>query len=189
MAPCQPFEQHGRRQNQRGRVGDVFAGTLTTPFLLALEFTKTEIASIVKTFGLFATLFGVFVGGVLVKKIGIYKSLWIAGTAQMLSNLAFSYLAQVGHNDEVLYFTIFAENFSGGIGDSVFIAYLSILCNISFSATQYATLASFASLARSVFASSAGLFAASLGWYKFFIFSTFLAIPGLIFLFILRRNK
>ena len=171
------------------KLGDVFAGTLTTPFLLALEFTKTEIASIVKTFGLFATLFGVFVGGVLVKKIGIYKSLWIAGTAQMLSNLAFSYLAQVGHNDEVLYFTIFAENFSGGIGDSVFIAYLSILCNISFSATQYATLASFASLARSVFASSAGLFAASLGWYKFFIFSTFLAIPGLIFLFILRRNK
>ncbi len=171
------------------KLGDVFAGSLTTPFLLALEFTKTEIASIVKTFGLFATLLGVFIGGVLVKKIGTYKSLWIAGVAQMLSNLAFSYLAQVGHNNEILYLAIFAENFSGGIGDSVFIAYLSILCNISFSATQYATLASFASLSRSVFSSSAGLFAASLGWYKFFIFSTFLAIPGLIFLLILRKTK
>ena len=171
------------------KLGDVFAGTLTTPFLLALEFTKTEIASIVKTFGLFATLFGVFIGGVLVKKIGTYKSLWIAGVAQMLSNLAFSYLAQIGHSEEVLYLTIFAENFSGGIGDSVFIAYLSILCNIAFSATQYAILGSLASLSRSLFSSSAGLFAASLGWYKFFIFSTFLAVPGLIFLLILRKTK
>jgi PAT family beta-lactamase induction signal transducer AmpG len=170
------------------KLGDVFAGNLTTPFLLALEFSKTEIATIVKTFGLFATLLGVFCGGVLAKKIGIYKSLWIAGSAQMLSNLAFSYLAQIGHNDEVLYFVIFAENFSGGIGDSVFIAYLSALCNISFSATQYATLASFATLARSVFSSSAGIIAAEIGWYQFFIFSTFLAIPGLIFLWILREK-
>lgn len=171
------------------KLGDVFAGTLTVPFLLEIGFSKTEIASIVKTFGLVATLVGVFCGGVLVKKIGTYKSLWIAGTAQMLSNLAFSYLAYVGHSEQTLYFVIFVENFSGGIGNAVFIAYLSILCNISFSATQYATLASFASLSRSVFSSSAGLFAASLGWYKFFIFSTFLAIPGLIFLFILRKNK
>jgi len=170
------------------KLGDVFAGNLTTPFLLELQFSKTEIATIVKTFGLFATLIGVFCGGMLAKKIGIYKSLWIAGSAQMLSNLAFSYLAQIGHNSNVLYFVIFIENFSGGIGDSVFIAYLSMLCNISFSATQYATLGSFASLARSAFASSAGVVAIQVGWYKFFVFSTFLAIPGLIFLWILREK-
>ena len=171
------------------KLGDVFAGSLTLPFLLTLDFTKTEIAAIVKTFGLFATLFGIFIGGVLVKKIGTYKSLWLAGIAQMLSNLTFSYLAQIGHSDTALYYTIFIENFSGGIGDSVFVAYLSILCNANFSATQYAALGSFASLTRSLFSSSAGVFAASLGWYKFFIFSTFLAIPGLIFLWILRKNK
>jgi len=171
------------------KLGDVFAGTLTTPFLLELGFTKTEIAGIVKSFGLAATLGGVFVGGYLVKKIGTYKSLWIAGTAQMLSNLAFSYLAQIGHSDKALCVIIFLENFSGGIGSSVLVAYLSILCNIAFSATQYATLSAFASLSRNLFSSSAGIFAASLGWYKFFIFSTFLAIPGLVFLLILRKNK
>lgn len=171
------------------KLGDAFAGTLTLPFLLDLNFSKMEIASIVKTFGLFATLFGVFVGGVLVKKINITKSLWIAGIAQMLSNLSFSYLAQIGHNPDLLYLVVFTENFSGGIGDSVFVAYLSALCNVAFSATQYALLFFFATLGRSILASSAGIFAQDLGWFNFFIFSTSLAIPGLIFLFLLGRKR
>jgi len=171
------------------KLSDVFAGNLTLPFLLEIGFSKIEIASIVKTFGLFATLFGVFVGGVLVKKLGLIKSLWIAALAQMVSNLAFSYLSTLGHNSEALYFVIFIENFSGGIGDSVFVAYLSSLCSIAFSATQYALLVSCATLARSIFSSSAGIFATALGWYNFFIFSTLLAIPGLIFLLLLTKNK
>jgi PAT family beta-lactamase induction signal transducer AmpG len=165
------------------KLGDAFAGNLTLPFLLELGFTKIELAKILKTFGLFATLFGVFVGGVLFKKLGAIKSLWLAGIAQMLSNLAFSYLANIGNNSEILYAVVFIENFSGGIGDSVFVAYLSGLCSISFSATQYAILASLATVARSFLAASAGIFATTLGWYNFFIFSTFLALPGLILLF------
>jgi PAT family beta-lactamase induction signal transducer AmpG len=165
------------------KLSDAFAGSLTLPFLLEIGFSKIEYASIVKTFGLFATLFGIFIGGIFVKKIGISKSLWIAAIAQMLSNLAFSYLAQIGHNVEILYFVIFIENFSGGIGDAVFVAYLSALCNKNFSATQYAILASLSTVARSVLTSSAGIFAQDLGWYQFFIFSTLLAIPSLLFLF------
>ena len=171
------------------KLGDVFAGNLTLPFLLEIGFSKIEIASIVKTFGLFATLFGVFVGGVLVKKLGITKSLWIAGIAQMISNLTFSYLSQIGHDTSLLYLVIFIENLSGGIGDSVFVAYLSGLCNVAFSATQYALLASCATLARSLLSSSAGVFAQTLGWYNFFIFSTFLALPGLLFLLWLTAKK
>ena len=171
------------------KLGDAFAGNLTLPFLLDIGFSKIEIASIAKTFGLFATLFGVFIGGVLVKKLGINKSLWIAGFGQMLSNLTFSYLSQIGHNTEALYLVVFAENFSGGIGDSVFVAYLSGLCNVAFSATQYALLVSFATLARSVLASCAGVVAQSVGWYQFFIFSTLLAIPGLLFLFLIKNKK
>lgn len=171
------------------KLGDAFAGSLTLPFLLELGFSKIQIASIVKTFGLFATLLGVFIGGVLVKKLGIIKSLWIAGTMQMLSNLAFSYLAHAGNNPHLLYAVVFIENFSGGIGDSVFVAYLSGLCNVAFSATQYALLVSFATMARSLLTSSAGIFAEVLGWYEFFIFSTFLAVPGLIFLFWLTLKK
>ncbi len=134
-------------------------------------------------------MFGVFVGGILVKKIGIIKSLWIAAILQMISNLGFSYLAEIGHNNGALYAVIFLENFSGGIGDAVFVAYLSGLCNIAFSATQYALLVSFSTLARSVFAASAGIIAQNLGWYQFFVFSTILALPGLVFLFLLTNKK
>lgn len=171
------------------KLGDIFASSLTMPFLLELSFSKTEIAKIVKTFGLVATLLGAAFGGIMVKKIGINKSLWIAIIVQMMSNLAFAYLANVGYNIEILYQTIFVENFSSGIGDAVFVAYLSSLCNIKFSATQYATLSSFASLSRSLISSSSGIAASYFGWINFFIFSTFLSIPTLLFLFIVNRIK
>ena len=171
------------------KLGDAFAGNLTLPFLLDIGFSKIQIASIVKTFGLFATLFGVFAGGLLVKKIGIIKSLWIAGIAQMLSNLAFSYLSFIGNDANALYFVIFIENFSGGIGDSVFIAYLSSLCTVAFSATQYSLLISFATISRSLLSSWGGIVAQKTGWYDFFIFSAILALPGLIFLFWLTSKK
>ena len=170
------------------KLSDVFAGSLTMPFLLSLEFSKTEIAAIVKTFGFAATLIGIFCGGILIKKIDIYKVLFIALLAQGLSNLSFSYLTQIGHNREILAAVIFIENFSGGIGDAVFVAYLSALCNINFSATQFAALTSFASLARSLFAANVGIFAEFFGWYKFFIFSSFLIIPALIALLILYKK-
>lgn len=170
------------------KLGDAFAGNLTLPFLLDIGFTKIEIASIVKTFGLFATLIGVFAGGLMIKKTGIIKSLWIAGTLQMLSNLAFAYLAHIGYNQNALYLVIFTENFSGGIGDAVFIAYLSSLCTVAFSATQYALLVSFATMARSFLTSTAGIFAENLGWYEFFILSTLVALPSLILLYFISEK-
>ncbi len=171
------------------KLGDAFAGSLTLPFLLEIGFSKLEIASIVKTFGLFATLFGIFIGGVFVKKIGLTKSLWIAALAQMLSNLAFSYLSKTGYNPEILYVVIFIANLSGGIGDAVFVAYLSALCNTNFSATQYAILVSLTTVARTFLTASAGIFAQALGWYEFFILSTFRAVPGLVFLFLMGMGE
>ncbi len=165
------------------KLGDAFAGNLTLPFLLEIGFSKIEIATIVKTFGLFATLIGALCGGILVKKINLFNTLWLAAIMQMLSNLAFAFQAKIGYNVDVLYFTIFIENFSGGIGDAAFVAYLSYLCNLSFSATQYAILSSLASFSRSFLTSSAGIFAKEIGWYYFFILSTFLALPAIIFLF------
>ena len=171
------------------KLTDIFAGNLTLPFLMEVGFSKIEIAGITKTFGLFATLFGVLIGGILVKKIGIIKSLWIAIIMQGVSNLAFSYLALEGRNTDLLYLVIFIENSSGGIGDSVFVAYLSSLCNVTFSATQYSLLSSLASFSRSFLSASAGIFAESLGWFGFFIFSTILAIPCIILLFIITFNQ
>lgn len=171
------------------KLADSFAGSLSIPFLLDVGFNKTQIAAIVKTFGIFATLFGVFFGGLLIKQLGIYKCLVIATFLQSLSNLSFAYLANVGNDESALYLVIFAENFSGGIGDAVFVAYLSSLCNIRFSATQYAILTSIASLSRAFLASSSGVIVASIGWYQFFIFSTFLALPTLICLFLIYRTR
>jgi PAT family beta-lactamase induction signal transducer AmpG len=108
---------------------------------------------------------------------------------QMLSNLTFAYLSKIGYDPSLLYLVVFAENFSSGIGNSVFVAYLSGLCNIAFSATQYAILSSLATFARSTLTASAGVFAQSLGWYTFFIFSTILAVPGLLFLLWLTVKK
>jgi PAT family beta-lactamase induction signal transducer AmpG len=167
---------------------DAFAGSITLPFLIEIGFSKTEIATIVKTFGLVATLLGALGGGFLVKKIGLIKSLWIAGIMQAISNLVFCLQAQIGYNISSLYFVIFIENFSGGIGDVVFIAYLSSLCNIAFTATQYSILISFASLGRAVISSSAGIFAANFGWVTFYFFSSLLAIPSLVLLFFLNRK-
>ncbi len=170
------------------KLSDAFAGSLTIPFLLEIGFSKSEIAAIVKTFGLFATLCGVFVGGFIVKRIGIYKGLFLGVIVQMLSNFTFAYLAKIGYNIEALYCAIFIENFSGGIGDAIFVAYLSILCNVKFSAMQYAILSSFATFARSIFSSASGVLVAQIGWYEFFIFTVFLSIPSLILLALI-KNK
>ncbi|MBL6664472.1 MAG: MFS transporter [Rickettsiales bacterium] len=170
------------------KLSDAFAGNLTLPFLREIGFSKIEIASIVKTFGLFATLFGVFVGGVLVKKYSIYNTLWIAVVAQMLSNLAFCYLAKIGYDTHSLYWVIFIENFSGGIGDAVFVAYLSSLCNINYSATQYALLVSCATFSRSVLTSLSGVVVTDFGWYNFFIISALLSIPSLFLLLCIRQR-
>ena len=168
---------------------DAFAGSLTLPFLIEIGFSKFEIAAIVKTFGLFATLFGALLGGILVKKVGMIKSLWIAAILQAVSNLAFAYQATIGYDTNTLYGVIFIENFSGGIGDVVFVAYLSSLCNVAFTATQYAILVSFASIGRAVLSSSAGLVVSSFGWINFFFLSSILAIPALVLLFVLNQKS
>lgn len=171
------------------KLSDSFAGSMTMSFLLDLKFSKIEIASIVKTFGLLSTLLGALIGGILVKKIGLNQAVWIALLMQIISNLGFCYQAIVGHDVNSLYLVIFAENFSGGIGDAVLVTYLSGLCNIIFSATQYSLLMSLASLGRSLFASSAGIVASKIGWVYFFIFSMTLSIPALLALIFLTKKQ
>jgi PAT family beta-lactamase induction signal transducer AmpG len=168
------------------------------PFLLDLGYSKKELATILKTCGLFATLCGVCLGAVLVKKIKINQILYLSLLLQAFSNLSFCYLAKENQHyinlwnlnfDINLLLVVLIENISGGIGDVVFIAYLTSLCNKNFSATQYALFSSLGSLARSLLASSAGVYVYYLGWYNFFIFSVFLVIPALAFLFLIGKNS
>ena len=169
------------------KFGDAFAGVMTNPFFVEMGFSKAEIATVVKTFGFGAVLIGSFIGGLMVNKWGMIKSLWVCGILQMLSNLMFLVQAQVGYDIEVLAAVIAVENLSGGMGTTAFVAYTSSLCNKRYTATQYALFSSLASVGRTWLSASSGWFVDSVGWINFFMLSTVIAIPGLMMLLLLRR--
>ncbi len=170
------------------KLGDAVLGSMAIPFYLVIGFSKTEIAEISKIFGLVATLLGVFAGGAIVARIGLGKALLVTGIFQSASNLMFAWQAHVGHDLWSLYATIGIENFSGGMGSAAFVAYLSGLCNIAFTATQYALFSSLAAMGRTVIASPMGAVAENVGWVNYFLISTAMAIPGLLLLlFMLQR--
>ncbi|MEM7617496.1 MAG: hypothetical protein AAF195_03855 [Pseudomonadota bacterium] len=174
------------------KFGDAFAGSLISKFLIDIEFDKITIANIVKSFGMIATIIGAALGGVMIKYIGIYKSLWVSGILQMLSNLMFAVQAYFGNITEILALTITVENLSGGMGTSAFVAYLSMLCNRQFTATQYALVSSLSATARTILVSMIFVvdlsyfgeisFVERLGWINFFVLTTLTAIPGLFIL-------
>jgi len=164
------------------KIGDVMAANMTVPFILKIGFTKTELAVVAKTFGIFATIAGGLIGGILLLRVGIHKALWIFGILQAGSTLAFSALASMGAYYSVLVATVTFENLTSGMGTSAFIAFMASLCNKRFTATQYALLSSFMGIPRVIVSSPAGFLAESMGWVYFFIFCALLAIPGLAFL-------
>jgi len=164
------------------KFGDAFAGVMANPFYIKIGFTKMEIANVSKIFGVFATLFGVFAGGVVVNRYGILKSLLYCGILQMLSNLMFAAQATLGPQVGFLFLTIGIENLSGGMGSAAFVAYLSMLCNTSYTGTQYALFTSFMAFARTWLSASSGWIADQTDWTTFFIISTFAALPGLLLL-------
>ena len=170
------------------KVGDAVAGAMAGPFYIDMEFTKVEIAEASKLFGVVATVVGVFVGSLMVYRMGIMKALMIAGILQMLSNLMFAAQAVIGHDFAFLFATIGIENLSGGMGSAAFVAYLSSLCDIKYTATHYALLSSLMAVPRTVFAASGGYIAETLGWVPFFLYTTVAALPGLLILWWLIRR-
>ena len=190
-AVIEPFADYFRRRGAFEilafillyKVGDVMAANMTTPFILKIGFSKTDLAIIAKTFGILAIIGGGLAGGILLLRIGLLRALWIFGILQAGSTLAFSALASVGHNYYVLVATVTFENFTSGMGASAFIAFMASLCNKKFTATQYALLSSLMGIPRVIVASPTGYLAEWFGWVHFFIFCTLAAIPGLIFLF------
>ena len=171
------------------KLGDAFASALNTTFFMRIGFSKAEIASIVKVFGLFPTLAGSFVGGIMLYHMRMGKALWIAGLAQMLTNSLLALQAYIGYDTTYLAFTIGVEHFGHGIGGTIFISYLSSLCNISFTATQFALLTSLASVSKNLIAVSSGVIQETLGsWVLYFLFTVIAAIPGLVCLYLLRET-
>ncbi|MCK5228214.1 MAG: MFS transporter, partial [Desulfobulbaceae bacterium] len=164
------------------KVGDNMAAALSTPFYLDMGFSKTEIGTVVKLFGFWATLGGAFLGGVIMLKTGINRSLWLFGFLQMISTAGFALLAQVGYNIGLLTGVICFENLSAGMGTAAFVAFMASITNKKFTATQYALLTSFMGVPRVLISSVTGFMAEGLGWFVFFLFCTFIAVPGMLLL-------
>lgn len=164
------------------KLGDALAGVMANPFYIKMGFSKIEIANISKLFGFVATVVGTFVGGALVARMGAMPALLLCGLLQMASNLMFAVQAMVGYDTTVLTATIAIENLSGGMGSAAFVAYISGLCNLAYTGTQYALLSSLASSGRNVLAASGGLLVEQMGWVQFFVLSTVAALPGLMLL-------
>lgn len=161
---------------------------MTMPFYDAMGFSKEQIAFVTKFYGMAATIGGGILGGIIVNRWGIVKSLYLGGILQGLTTLMYVAQAYSGNNIYVLMGTVSLDNLAGGMSTTAFVAYISSLCNVAYTATQYALLSSFMSLARDLLASTSGALAKAVGWSNFFIITTLMAIPGILLLVYLQRR-
>jgi PAT family beta-lactamase induction signal transducer AmpG len=162
------------------KLGDTMASAMTAPLYLDLGFTKTEIGTIVKFFGIWATIAGGFVGGALLLRLRIQSGLWIFGILQALSTVGFAALAMIGHDLTALAAVIAFENITSGMGTAAYAAFMASITNQKFTATQYALLSSFMGVPRVLASAPTGIMAKMMGWESFFLFCAVIAIPGLM---------
>ncbi len=165
------------------KIGDSMASAMTIPFYLELGFSNTEIGTIGKIFGFWATIGGALAGGILTLRIGIYRGLWVFGFFQAISTVCFVFLARIGYSIPALSAVIGFENFTSGMGTAAFVAFMALLTDKRFTATQYALLSSLMGVPRVLASAPTGYLAAYMGWESFFILCTLSAIPGLLILF------
>ena len=162
------------------RISDIVLGVIANVFYQDLNYSKTEIATIVKTFGLFMTLAGGFLGGILSLRYGVMKILFLGAVLTVATNLLFVLLAQVGHDTTLLYVVISADNLTAGLASAAFIAFLSSLTNIQFTAVQYAIFSSLMTLLPKVLGGYSGAMVDSLGYENFFIIASLIGLPVLV---------
>ena len=162
------------------RISDYVLGILANPFYLDVGFSKAEIASVAKLYGLWVALFGIAGGGWSVVKFGLSASLIASATLIATTNLFFAALAWTGPDIVVLAVTISFDNFAQGFAGTVFIAYLSSLTNVSFTATQYALFSSLSVFFGKLVAGYSGDVQESIGYVGFFIYAAMLGVPSII---------
>jgi len=171
------------------KLGDAFAGVLTTAFLLrGAGFSLTDVGWANKWLGVGATILGLLAGGALMAKLRLYRSLLLFGILQALTNLGFMALALAGKSYALMVAVVAAENLCGGMGTAAFVALLMAMCDRRFSATQYALLSALAAFGRVYVGPAAGALAADYGWTAFFLFTFFIALPGIALLVGLRAR-
>lgn len=162
------------------RISDVVMGIMANPFYVDMGYTKDEVAAVTKVFGVIMTLLGAFVGGVLALRFGVMRILFLGAILSAASNLLFAWLSTRGHDLTGLIWVISADNLSSGIASAAFIAYLSSLTNVQYSATQYALFSSMMLLLPKWLAGFSGVYVDRFGYESFFISTALIGIPVLI---------
>ncbi len=162
------------------KLGEAMAGVMSTPLYISLGFTLPEIAAASKVFGFFSVLIGALFGGVVTTRFGIKQSLIFCGILQSIGNLFFVLQAVAGHRIGYLALCVTAENITGAMAGTALITYLSSLCSPAFTATQFALLSALASVGRTVVASSGGILSEKMGWVRFFLLTSAVALPAII---------
>ncbi|HEX7889881.1 MAG TPA: permease [Ramlibacter sp.] len=170
------------------RISDVVMGIMANPFYVDMGFTKDEVAAVSKVFGVIMTLVGAFVGGVLALRLGVMRTLMLGAVLSAASNLLFAWLAGIGHDVRLLVLVVSADNLSSGIASAAFVAYLSSLTNIQYSATQYALFSSLMLLLPKWLAGFSGKYVDSFGYANFFVGTAILGVPVLVLVWLATRN-
>lgn len=161
------------------RISDVVMGVMANSFYVDLAFTKTEVATVTKVYGVIMTLVGASLGGVLVMRFGTLRILLLGALLTASTNLLFSLLGQVGHNVMLLTLVISLDNLCAGIATAAFVTYLSSLTNVAFSATQYALFSSIMMLLPKFIAGFSGVVVEVIGYSGFFIGTALLGLPAM----------
>ncbi|MFQ6017662.1 MAG: AmpG family muropeptide MFS transporter [Kiloniellaceae bacterium] len=169
------------------KLSDITLGVMANPFYLDLGFTKSEIASIAKVYGFVMTLGGTFLGGLLALRYGIMRTLLLGAVLAAVTNLTFAYMAATGKSTVMLAVVIGLDNLAGGLATAAFIAYLSSLTNVAYTATQYALFSSFMTLPGKFLAGFSGVVVDSAGYVTFFLYTTAMGIPAIILVLYLMR--
>ena len=171
------------------RISDVVMGIMANPFYVDMGYSKDEVAAVTKIFGVIMTLVGAFIGGVLSMRLGVMRVLMLGAVLSAASNLLFAWLGTRGHDVTALIWVVSADNLSGGIASAAFIAYLSSLTNVNYSATQYAIFSSMMLLAPKFLAGYSGSFVDAFGYQPFFVSTALLGVPVLLLVWLASRAE
>ena len=170
------------------RISDIVLGVIANIFFQELGYSKIEIASVVKTFGLFMTILGGFLGGILSVRFGVIKILFVGALLTVLTNLLFMLLAIKGYDITLLYLVISADNLSAGLASAAFVAFLSRLTNISFTAMQYAIFSSLMTLLPKLIGGYSGSIVENIGYTQFFLVASLMGLPVLWIIYLANKH-
>jgi len=171
------------------RISDIVMGIMANPFYVDMGYTKDEVAAVTKVYGVIMTLAGAFAGGVLAMRLGLMRVMMLGAVLSAASNLLFALLATRGHDLTGLILVVSADNFSGGIASAAFIAYLSSLTNVNYSATQYALFSSMMLLLPKFLAGYSGRYVDAFGYSDFFVATALLGLPVLLLVWLAAKKK